>query len=82
MGIGARKGVSASEVLQAIDEALNETGRRRDEIAILATAWLKSEEEGMLQAAKLLGREMICLSKDSTQFSSSQHCLPGPGPGP
>jgi cobalt-precorrin 5A hydrolase len=64
VGIGARKGVSACEVLSAIDEALSETGRRRDEIAILATAWLKSEEEGMLQAAKLLGRRMICLSRD------------------
>ncbi len=65
VGIGARKGVSASEVLAAIDEALSETGRTRDEIAILATAWLKSEEEGMLEAAKLLGREMICLSRDT-----------------
>jgi cobalt-precorrin 5A hydrolase len=64
VGIGARKGVSASEVMQAIDEALSETGRRRDEIAILATAWLKSEEEGMLAAAQLLGKEMICLSRD------------------
>jgi cobalt-precorrin 5A hydrolase len=65
VGIGARKGVSASEVLQAIDEALKETGKRREEIAILATAWLKSEEEGMLQAAGILGREMICLSKEA-----------------
>jgi cobalt-precorrin 5A hydrolase len=65
VGIGARKGVSASEVLQAIDEALKEVGRRREEIAILATAWLKSKEEGMLQAAKILGKEMICLSQDA-----------------
>ncbi|MDD4448890.1 MAG: cobalamin biosynthesis protein, partial [Methanothrix sp.] len=65
VGIGARKGVSAPEVLSAIDEALSETGRKRDEIAILATAWLKSEEEGMLEAAQLLGKEMICLSKDA-----------------
>ena len=65
VGIGARKGVSASEVLQAIDDALKETGRRREEIAILATAWLKSEEEGMLQAAGILGKEMICLSREA-----------------
>jgi cobalt-precorrin 5A hydrolase len=55
----------ASEVLQAIDEALKETGRKREEIAILATAWLKSEEEGMLQAANILGKEMICLSQEA-----------------
>jgi cobalt-precorrin 5A hydrolase len=65
VGIGARKGVSASEVLQAVDEALIEVGRRREEIAILATAWLKSEEEGMLQAAKILGKEMVCLTQEA-----------------
>lgn len=65
IGIGARKGVSAPEVLQAIDEALSETGRRREEIGILATAWLKKEEEGMLQAADILGKEMICLSREA-----------------
>lgn len=65
IGIGARKGVCASEVLQAIDEALKETGRRREEIGILATAWLKSEEEGMLQAAGILGKEMIFLSREA-----------------
>ena len=65
VGIGARKGVRADEVLQAIDEALKETGRRREEIAILATAWLKSEEEGMLQAASILGKQMICLSQEA-----------------
>ncbi|TFH48172.1 MAG: cobalt-precorrin 5A hydrolase, partial [Methanothrix sp.] len=65
VGIGARKGVCASEVLQAIDEALSEAGRRREEIGILATAWLKKEEDGMLQAASILGKEMICLSKEA-----------------
>jgi len=65
VGLGARKGVCASEVLQAIDEALKEIGRRREEIAILATAWLKSEEEGMHQAASILGKEMVCLSRET-----------------
>lgn len=65
VGIGARKGVSASEVLQAIDEALKEVGRSREEIAFLATAYLKRDEEGMLQAACILEKEMICLSKEA-----------------
>jgi cobalt-precorrin 5A hydrolase len=65
VGIGARKGVSASDVLQAVDEALKEVGRRREEIAILATAWLKRDEEGMLQAARILQTEMIYLSQET-----------------
>jgi cobalt-precorrin 5A hydrolase len=65
LGIGARKGISCSEVLQAVDEALKEAGRRREEISILATAWLKREEQGMIEAAGVLGKEMIYLSPET-----------------
>ena len=64
LGIGARKGVAAEEVLSAVDQALKEAGKRRDDIAILATADLKREEEGMQQAAKVLGKELICLPSE------------------
>jgi cobalt-precorrin 5A hydrolase len=64
IGIGSRKGVEAREVLQAIDLALKDVGRSRKDIGILATAWLKKEEEGMREAAKALGKEMICLSAE------------------
>ena len=64
LGIGARKGVSSEEVLQAIDLALAQSGRKREDIAFLATAWLKQEEEGLLEAAKALDREIVFLSRD------------------
>ncbi|MFZ3163592.1 cobalamin biosynthesis protein, partial [Methanothrix sp.] len=64
LGVGARKGVSSEEVLQAIDLALAESGRKREDIAFLATAWLKKEEEGLLEAAKSLDREIIFLSRE------------------
>jgi len=64
VGVGARKGVSCAEVLEAVDSALAETGKRREEIGIFATAWLKRDETGMIQAAKTLGTEMLCLSED------------------
>ena len=70
VGIGSRRGVSAPEVLDAIDRALSEAGRKRDDIAILATAWLKSEEEGMLQAANELGRQLIFLSRETLNSQS------------
>ena len=41
VGLGARRGVSCEEVLRALDCALEAAGRRRDEVGILATAWLK-----------------------------------------
>ena len=61
LGIGARRGVAAEEVLSAVDQALKEAGKSRDDIAVLATADLKREEEGMQKAAGILGKELICL---------------------
>jgi cobalt-precorrin 5A hydrolase len=65
LGIGARKGVSRAEVLQAIDAALGEAGKKRSDIGILATAWLKRDENGLIEAARSLGKEMIYLSREA-----------------
>jgi cobalt-precorrin 5A hydrolase len=64
VGVGARKGVSCREVLEAVDAALAAAGRKREEIGLFATAWLKRDEVGMIQAAKALGKEMLCLSEE------------------
>ena len=64
VGLGARKGVRAQEVLEALDTALKSVGRTREEIRILATAWLKKDEAGINEAAKSLGKEVIYLSRE------------------
>jgi len=64
VGVGARKGVSSIEVLEAIDAALAKVGRRRDEIAVLATAHLKKDEKGIAEAAQSLGLEVLYLSDE------------------
>jgi cobalt-precorrin 5A hydrolase len=64
VGLGSRRGVSASEVLEAIDAALSEVRRRREDIALLATAELKRGEEGISSAARILGREILYLSAE------------------
>jgi cobalt-precorrin 5A hydrolase len=63
-GIGARKGVSGTEVLDAIDSALLEAGRDREDIGIIATANLKREEKGISEAASALGCGLVYLPKD------------------
>lgn len=65
LGIGARRGVSCAEVLQAIDTALGEAGKERSDIGIMATAWLKRDEKGLNEAAQSLGKEMIYLSREA-----------------
>ena len=64
VGVGARKGVSCAEVLEAVDAALAEAERKREEVGIFATAYLKKDEEGMIEAAKILGCKMTCLSEE------------------
>lgn len=65
VGLGARRGVSCLEVLEAIDAALAQAGRRREDIGILATAWLKRNEDGMTEAARCLGKEILYLSEET-----------------
>jgi len=64
LGIGTRRGVSCAEVLQAVDQALDAAGKRREEIGVLATAWLKHDEAGLKEAAGILGKKMLFLSRD------------------
>jgi cobalt-precorrin 5A hydrolase len=70
VGLGARRGVCTSEVLSAVDRALQEAGRRREEIGILASAWLKRDEPGMIEAARTLGREMVFLPEQALNSQS------------
>jgi len=64
LGLGTRKGVSAQEVLMAVDSALELIGRKRNDIGIIATAWLKREERGISEAAEILGKKVVYLTAD------------------
>lgn len=65
VGIGARRGVEADEVMKAIRSALNDAGRTTEEVGVLATAWLKRDEVGITEAARALDREIIYLSQEA-----------------
>lgn len=59
VGIGCRKGVSAEEVLNAIQKALAELGVSLSEVRVLATAELKRDESGILEAAERLKKPLL-----------------------
>lgn len=63
-GIGARRGVSTREVLDAIEKALNEIGRDKNDIRMLASSTLKENEAGLIEAARELGIEINFLPND------------------
>lgn len=54
-GIGCRKGADAAQILAALDAALAEQGRVRNDLYALATIDLKAEEPGLREAAAILG---------------------------
>lgn len=64
VGLGARRGVRAEEILEAVDAALAVAGRRREEIGVLATAELKKDEKGIAEAAETLGKKVVYLSEE------------------
>ena len=78
LGIGARKGVSCIEVLQAIDAALNEVGKERDEIGIMATAWLKRDENGLTGSGPIPGKGDGLPLPRGSQLAEHCHALQSP----
>lgn len=55
IGIGTRKGIKAEEVIEAVKKALEEYGADLEEVTAFASAKLKENEQGLLEAGKLLG---------------------------
>ena len=58
-GIGSRKGVSAAEVVAAVDAALKELGLVRAQLAKLATTEFKRGEAGIFAAGEMMGLEVV-----------------------
>ena len=60
VGVGASRGVSADEVLETVDAALTGAGREPSAVTALATADLKADEAGILEAARRRGWPLRC----------------------
>jgi cobalt-precorrin 5A hydrolase / precorrin-3B C17-methyltransferase len=60
VGVGASRGVTAEEVLETVDAALAHAGLSAADVSALATADLKADEPGILEAARLRGWPLTC----------------------
>lgn len=58
-GFGCRKGVSSGDVLAALDAALDEHHRARDELATMATGFSKAADRAIVEAAARLGIPLV-----------------------
>jgi cobalt-precorrin 5A hydrolase len=71
-GIGSRKGVSASEVLAAIETALEAHGLAMTALSALATASLKQDEEAILAAGRELALPVIVVDDEALKAALSR----------
>jgi cobalt-precorrin 5A hydrolase len=55
LGIGTRRGITKEEVIEAVKQALDECGLSLQEITAFASAKLKENERGLLEAGEMLG---------------------------
>lgn len=71
-GIGSRKGVSARDVLAAIETALEAHGLAMTALSALATASLKQNEEAIFSAGRELALPVIIVEDDALKAASSR----------
>ncbi|TIY01140.1 MAG: cobalamin biosynthesis protein, partial [Mesorhizobium sp.] len=71
-GIGSRKGVSAMDVLAAIETALEAHGLAMTAISALATASLKQDEQAIFSAGRELALPVIVVEDDALKAASSR----------
>ncbi|MDD1727699.1 MAG: cobalt-precorrin 5A hydrolase [Methanospirillum sp.] len=62
-GIGCRKGTPSEEIITAIDEALRSHAIPRTDICIYATSTLKLHEQGLTDAIREIGGNLIYLDQ-------------------
>ena len=55
IGIGTRRDITREEVVEAVKQALDECSLNLEEVTALASAKLKKNERGLLEAGKVLG---------------------------
>ncbi|CAG0988974.1 MAG: cobalt-precorrin 5A hydrolase [Candidatus Methanoperedens sp.] len=64
VGIGANRGVGKSEVVEAINKALLELDARIEDVNYFASAIIKKNESGIIDAAASFSKELIFVSHE------------------
>ena len=75
-GIGSRKGVSAAEVIAAVEAALKEHGLTRPALSMLATARMKQDEAGIIAAGGALNCPLILVDGEVLKRNVRQDAQP------
>lgn len=73
VGVGCRRGVAAGEVRKAVESALEEAGRALSSVQSLASVDIKSEEQGLLEAAAELNLPVEFFSRQALLAVLQEH---------
>ncbi|GMT42271.1 MAG: hypothetical protein IEMM0002_0682 [bacterium] len=77
IGIGCRRGKEAGDIIDSIVTALSEAGVARGSVRLLASADIKSDEEGLIQAAQTLGIPIRFISSEEIRSSQREFARSG-----
>ena len=64
MGIGCKKDTSKENILAAVNDAMDKYNLEMNSLRITASAWVKENETGLLEACKELGKEIMFFTKE------------------
>ncbi len=70
IGIGCRRGTASETVVRAVTEALRLAGEELSRVRFLASADIKSGEEGLREAARLLGVPVRFISSEEIRSAA------------
>ncbi len=73
VGVGCRRGTPSAEILAGIDAALAQCGRTRQDIRLLASIALKSDEIGIQEAAAELGAGLRFFQPEAVKTLGQRH---------
>jgi len=74
VGVGCRRGTPAAPIVGAIREALDRVGASPGDVRFLASADLKSDEAGLIEAASELGLALRFISADEICSTAKDFC--------
>lgn len=69
-GIGCRRGTPSSAINDAVLKALDQSGASLNDVRLLASADVKANEPGLLEAARSLGLPLRIISSDEIRAST------------
>jgi cobalt-precorrin 5A hydrolase len=72
VGVGCRKGTEAKRIVAAIESAVAQAGARLEDVRLLASADVKRDEPGLIEASRRLGIPLRIVSSDAIRESTRQ----------